>query len=73
MLKIEQIKANREKRFWKNRMSLAQVKKDDDRQKELMKHVDLISDNKTREEHINLNIKNQLEENKRSRSKVRIY
>jgi hypothetical protein len=33
MLRIEQIKANREKRFWKNRMSLAQVKKDDDKQK----------------------------------------
>ena len=33
MLRIEQIKANREKRFWRNRMSIAQVKKDDDKQK----------------------------------------
>lgn len=43
-------------------MSLAQVKKDDDKEKELMKHVDLISDVKTREQvNMNLNIKKQLE------------
>ena len=55
-------------------MSIAQVKKDDDKQKELMKHVDLISNNEVKDQVlINLNIKKQLEENKRNKSKVRVY
>lgn len=55
-------------------MSLAQVKKDDDRLKELDKHVHLISDEKTREVvGMNMNIKKQIQENKRNKSKVRVY
>ena len=56
-------------------MSLAQVKKDDDKQKELIKHIDLISNNDVKNQvvELNMNIKKQLEENKRNKSKVRVY
>lgn len=55
-------------------MSLAQVKKDDDKQKEMMKHIDLISSNEVKSQvELNMNIKKQLEQNKRNKSKVRVY
>ena len=42
-------------------MSLAQVKKDDDKQKEMMKHIDLISNNEVKTQvELNMNIKKQL-------------
>ena len=55
-------------------MSLAQVKKDDDKEKELAKHSFLISDVNVREEvEMNMNMKKELEENRRNKSKVRVY
>lgn len=62
MKKIADIRKNREDRFWENRMKLARVQKLEDVNKELEKHVDLISDRDLRQ---------QIRENQKERLKVK--
>ncbi len=50
MKKIADIRKRREDRFWENRMKLARVQKQEDINKELEKHADLISDVQVREQ-----------------------
>ena len=67
------MKSRREKRFWQNRMSLAQVRKNDDREMELARHVHLISDKKVVEEvNMNMNVRKQLQEEKEKKNKNRV-
>lgn len=50
MKKIADIRKRREDRFWENRMKLSRVQKQEDINKELEKHADLISDVQVREQ-----------------------
>lgn len=76
MKKIEDIKQRRERKFWENRMKLAEVKKVEDLTRELEKHVDLIDDKEVQEEvREKAKVRREVEEERRrekSRPRIRI-